>query len=228
MSHTLLACLSFIATIGFYLLSKYIYRRKRVFLLAPVLTVPFALIAFVLALDIPLDDYFRYTDLLVLMLGPATIAFAVPIYQQRKTIMRFPLTLIAGVLTGVILGVFSSWALIQIFPMQEELANSMFTRSVSTPFALVVTERFGGVPDLTAMLVMMTGIVGMLICEPAFKAAGIRTSLAKGAALGASSHGAGTAKAHEIGREEGVIASLTMIFTGIAMVLGAPVFAALV
>lgn len=228
MSDTLLACLSFVVTVGFYLLSKFIYRRKRVFFLAPALTVPFALIAFVVALDIPLDDYFRYTDLLVLMLGPATIAFAVPIYQQRKIIMRFPLTLIAGVFSGVILGVLSSWVLMQIFPMPDELAHSMFTRSVSTPFALEATERFGGVPDLTAMLVMMTGIVGMLIGEPVIKAAGIRTSLAKGVALGASSHGAGTAKAHEIGREEGVIASLTMIFTGITMVLAAPVLSVLV
>ncbi|WP_221798737.1 LrgB family protein [Oceanobacter mangrovi] len=228
MSDTLLACLSFAATVGFYLLAKLAYRHKKVFWLSPMVAVPVALVAFVMLLHIPLPDYFRYTNLLVLMLGPATIAFAVPIYQQRETIRRFPLTLMVGVATGVVMGLLSSWLLVQIFPMPDVAARSMLTRSVSTPFAMQVTEQFGGVPDLTAMLVLMTGVVGMLICEPAFRLARIRTSLAKGAALGAASHGAGTAKAHEIGREEGVIASLTMIFTGIAMVIGAPLFASLV
>ena len=224
MSDTLLATISLVATIGFYYLTKFAYKRKKVFWLAPILAAPIAIIAFVLAMGIPLNDYFLYTHFLVMMLGPATIAFAVPIYQQRAIITRYPLTLIVGVITGLMLGMLSSWILVHLFPMPSELANSMLVRSVSTPFAMEATLSFGGIPDLTAMLVLMTGIVGMVVCEPVFKMAGIRTSLAKGVALGAASHGAGTAKAREIGSEEGVIASLTMIFTGIAMVLGAPLF----
>ncbi|MBJ7553808.1 LrgB family protein [Marinomonas spartinae] len=225
MSDTLLACLSFAATIGFYYLTKWAYRRKKVFFLAPILLAPLAIIGFVLLVGIPLDDYFLYTHFLVMMLGPATIAFAVPIYQQRSIIKRYPLTLLIGVITGLMMGMLSSWALVHIFPMPPELANSMLSRSVSTPFAMQATVSFGGIPDLTAMLVLMTGIVGMVICEPVFRYIGIRTTLAKGIALGAASHGAGTAKAREIGSEEGVIASLTMIFAGIAMVIGAPLFA---
>lgn len=225
MSDTLLASISFAATIGFYYLTKWAYRRKKVFFLAPILLAPLAIIGFVLSVGIPLDDYFLYTHFLVMMLGPATIAFAVPIYQQRAIIKRYPLTLTIGVITGLMLGMMSSWVLVHIFPMPPELANSMLSRSVSTPFAMQATVSFGGIPDLTAMLVLMTGIVGMVICEPVFKFIGIRTSLAKGIALGAASHGAGTAKAREIGNEEGVIASLTMIFAGIAMVVGAPLFA---
>jgi len=225
MSDTLLACLSFAATIGFYYLTKWAYRRKKVFFLAPILLAPLAIIGFVLLVGIPLDDYFLYTHFLVMMLGPATIAFAVPIYQQRSIMKRYPLTLLIGVITGLMMGMLSSWALVHIFPMPPELANSMLSRSVSTPFAMQATVSFGGIPDLTAMLVLMTGIVGMVICEPVFRYIGIRTTLAKGIALGAASHGAGTAKAREIGSEEGVIASLTMIFAGIAMVIGAPLFA---
>lgn len=225
MSDTLLAIISFVATIGFYYLTKWAYRRKKVFFLAPILLAPLVIIVFVLLVGIPLDDYFLYTHFLVMMLGPATIAFAVPIYQQRAIIKRYPLTLTIGVITGLMLGMMSSWVLVHIFPMPPELANSMLSRSVSTPFAMQATVSFGGIPDLTAMLVLMTGIVGMVICEPVFKFIGIRTSLAKGIALGAASHGAGTAKAREIGNEEGVIASLTMIFAGIAMVVGAPLFA---
>ncbi|MBB1382110.1 LrgB family protein, partial [Shewanella sp. SR41-2] len=111
--------------------------------------------------------------------------------------------------------------------MPSELSHSLIVRSVSTPFAIEATGAFGGIPELTAMLVLVTGIMGMLICEPLFKAANIKSSLARGISLGASAHGAGAAKANQMGREEGVIASLTMIFTGIAMVITAPLFALL-
>lgn len=227
MSDTLLALFSLLVTVVFYFLTKSAYRRKKVFWRAPVVAAPLAIIAVVLGLKIPLDDYFLYTHFLVLLLGPATIAFALPIYQQRAIIRRYPLTLSVGVISGLILGLLSSWLLTRLFDLPAEMAGSMLTRSVSTPFAMQAVTAFGGIPDLTAVLVMMTGIIGMVICEPVFRAAGIRTALARGAALGAASHGAGTAKARELGREEGVIASLTMIFTGIAMVLGAPLFAML-
>ncbi|MGB3601466.1 MAG: LrgB family protein [Marinomonas sp.] len=228
MSDSLLAALSLVVTVAFYYLSKQLYKRKAVIWLAPILVAPIAVIIFVLAIGIPLHDYFLYTHFLVMMLGPATIAFALPIYQQRQIILRYPLTLIIGVSAGLVLGLLSSLLLEHLFPMPPELAQSMLVRSISTPFAMVATVSFGGIPDLTAMLVLMTGVVGMVLCEPVFKVAGIRTTLAKGVALGAASHGAGTAKAREIGSEEGVIASLTMIFAGIAMVLGAPLFSLII
>lgn len=227
MSDTWLALLCLAATVGFYYLALYAYKRRKAAWRAPVLIAPLAVIALVLALDIPLDDYFMFNRFLVMMLGPATIAFALPIYQQRDLIRRYPLTLSMGVLAGVTLGLLSSWLLNLLFPLPPEMAHSMLVRSVSTPFAMEAAVFFGGVPDLTAVLVMMTGVIGMVVCEPVFRLAGIRTSLARGAALGASAHGAGTAKARELGSEEGMIASLTMIFAGIAMVLGAPLFAAL-
>ncbi|MBL34858.1 MAG: murein hydrolase effector protein LrgB [Oceanospirillaceae bacterium] len=222
MPDTLAAIVSLAATIGIYYLAKALYRRKPIFIFTPILFTPIAVIALVLGMKIPLNDYFALNHYLVLMLGPATIAFALPIYQQRKIITRYPVTLAAGVIFGLFAGVLSSWILVQLFPMPEEIAHSMLTRSVSTPFAMQATLAFGGVPDMAAILVLITGITGMLLCDPVFRMAGIRTSHARGAALGAASHGAGTAKAHQLGSEEGVIASLTMTFTGVAMVLSAP------
>lgn len=224
MSDTLMAVLSLVVTIVAYYLSKFAYKRFHQVWLAPLLIAPLAVIAIVLLMNIPLTDYFRYTHYLVLMLGPATVAFAVPIYQQREVIKRYPLTLIVGVITGVALGMGCTWLLVSIFPLPPELAHSLIVRSVSTPFAIEATVSFGGIPDLTAMTVVMTGVIGMIVCEPVFRAFKVKSSLAKGVALGAASHGAGTAKAHEIGQEEGVVASLTMIFAGIVMVLGAPLF----
>ncbi|OIN13450.1 murein hydrolase effector protein LrgB [Shewanella algae] len=225
MSHSLLALLSLLITLICYYGAKALYRRHRSWWLAPIFLAPLAVLAVVLLLAIPLPTYFEYTHWLMALLAPATIAFAVPIYRERKLIRRYPITISLGVMAGLMLGLVSSWLLVKLVPLPSELSHSVLVRSVSTPFAMEATGAFGGVPELTAMLVLLTGVIGMLVCEPLFKLARIKTSLGKGVALGASAHGAGAAKASEFGQQEGVIASLTMIFTGIAMVLGAPLFA---
>lgn len=224
-SQTGLALISFVLTVFCYFAAKSLYRRHRVWWLAPIVFAPVVITLLVFNLDIPLPTYFEYTHWLMAMLTPATIAFALPIYRERKLIREYPLTIVFGVIAGLLLGMVSSWLLVKFVPLPAELSKSLLVRSVSTPFAMEATGAFGGVPELTAMMVLITGIIGMLVCEPLFKLTHIRTSLGKGVALGASAHGAGAAKACELGQQEGVIASLTMIFIGIAMVLGAPMFA---
>ncbi|MDR6962595.1 LrgB family protein [Shewanella putrefaciens] len=225
MSQTVLALISLLLTVFCYYGAKSLYKRHKVWWLAPIVFAPVMIILLVFNLDIPLPTYFEYTHWLMAMLAPATIAFALPIYRERKLICQYPLTITLGVVAGLFLGMISTWLLVKFIPLPAELSKSLLVRSVSTPFAMEATSVFGGVPELTAMMVLITGIIGMLVCEPLFKLMRIRTSLGKGVALGASAHGAGAAKATELGQQEGVIASLTMIFIGIAMVLGAPVFA---
>lgn len=224
-STTGLACLSLLLTLASYFGAKALYLRHKVWWLAPIVLAPLIITVLVFQLDIPLPTYFEYTHWLMALLAPATIAFALPIYRERHLIRQYPLTIALGVIAGLMLGMFSSWLLVQFVSVPPELSKSLLVRSVSTPFALEATNAFGGVPELTAMMVLITGVIGMLVCEPLFKLMRIKSSLGKGVALGASAHGAGAAKANEIGQQEGVIASLTMIFTGIAMVLGAPLFA---
>lgn len=228
MNLTLIALLCLLLTLVSYYGSKALYRRKQRVWFAPILLAPLVILVTVVVLKIPLASYFQYTHWLAALLAPATIAFAVPIYRERQLIKQYPITLSVGVIVGLLLGLVTSWLLMQLTSMPTELSNSLMVRSVSTPFAIEATTAFGGIPELTAMLVLLTGIMGMLICEPLFKVAKIRSAVAKGVALGASAHGAGAAKASEIGRQEGVIASLTMIFTGIAMVIMAPLFASII
>jgi putative effector of murein hydrolase len=213
---------SLAGTLVLYYLCKTHYKRTKRLWCTPLLAAPIAVIALVTGLHIPLPAYFQYTHWLVALLGPATIAFALPIYRQRQMIARYPLTICAGVITGLILGLASNWAYATLLHMPTVIARSLLPRSVSTPFAIQVSAKFGGMPDITALMVVLTGVIGMLVCEPLFSMARVKSAHARGAGLGSSSHGAGTAKAHELGQQEGVIASLTMIFTGIAMVLLAP------
>lgn len=225
MSSQSLALLCLLATLVCYFASKRLYRAFRQWWLSPMILTPISLLTLVVVFAVPLPTYFVYSHYLSALLAPATIAFALPIYRERRLIARYPLTISLGVITGLLVGLLSSWLLVKLIYLPPELSHSMLVRSVSTPFALEATSVFGGVPDLTAMLVLITGVLGMLLCGPVFKLAKVRSPLAKGAALGASAHGVGAAKAAELGQEEGVVASLTMIFTGITMVIVAPFFA---
>ncbi|QYJ85488.1 LrgB family protein [Shewanella mesophila] len=219
------AVLCLLVTLVCYFASKRLYRTFRQWWLSPMIVTPISLLTLVVLFAIPLPTYFVYSHYLSALLAPATIAFALPIYRERRLIARYPLTISLGVITGLLVGLLSSWLLVKLIYLPPELSHSMLVRSVSTPFALEATSAFGGVPDLTAMLVLVTGVLGMLLCGPIFKLAKVRSPLAKGAALGASAHGVGAAKAAELGQEEGVVASLTMILTGITMVMVAPLFA---
>ncbi|SDJ52633.1 Putative effector of murein hydrolase [Ferrimonas sediminum] len=228
MPHTsLLALMSLFLTLASYYGAKALYHRRRRWWLAPIILAPLTLIGLVSLLAIPLPTYYVYTHWLMALLAPATIAFAVPIYRERKLIRQYPLTLTLGVASGLLFGLLSSWCTTKLLPLPADVVHSVLVRSVSTPFAVEATTAFGGIPDLTAILVLLTGIIGMLIGEPILKLARIRSALARGVALGASAHGAGAAKATEMGQQEGVIASLAMVFTGVAMVLSAPLFAAI-
>ena len=165
--------------------------------------------------------YFEDTRWLTWMLGPATVAFAVPIYEHRAMIRRHWLSLSCGVLVGMPVAVFSSIWLARLLGLSD-LLRSLAPRSISTPFALATASGIGASPDLTAVFVVMTGVCGMLLGEVMLALLPLRSSLARGALFGAAAHAAGTAKASELGAEEGVVASLTMMLGGLATVFAAP------
>lgn len=214
-----------VATIGLYLGAKVLYRRWPRWWLMPLAITPLALIFAALALHTSYLDYIRGTHWLVAMLGPATVAFAVPIYQQRALIRQYWAVLTIGMLAGTITSMVSAWALATVLGLNDTLRLSLMPRSISTPFAMTVSGEIGGVPDLTAVFVIVTGIVGAVLGEIVLAWFPIRSPLARGALLGVGAHGAGTAKAHEIGQEEGSVAGLVMVLVGLLNVLLAPLLA---
>lgn len=218
------ACLAL--TIVLYFGSKALYARFRKPWLTPLLVAPVALGAIVLLARIPYPVYFRDTCWLMWLLGPATVAFAVPIYEYRALIRRHWLSLSVGVTVGIVSGVAGSLALAKLLHLSADLQHSLLTRSVSTPFALAVSDRLHAPRDLTALFVIVTGVVGMLVGELVLAIMPLKSRLARGALFGAAAHGVGTAKARELGSEEGVVASLTMMICGVVMVLIAPLLAA--
>jgi predicted murein hydrolase (TIGR00659 family) len=213
------------ATIALYAAARLLHRFQPRWWLSPLVVTPALLFLLALALHTGYREYIRGTHWLIGMLGPVTVAFALPIYEQRALIRRHWPVLTAGVLAGSAIAMASAWGLATWLGLDGTLRLSLLPRSMSTPFAMTVAGDIGGRPELTAVFVILTGICGAALGEVMLKWLPLRSSLARGALFGLGAHGAGVAKAQEIGAEEGSIAGLVMILTGLVNVLAAPVLA---
>ncbi len=223
----LMATLWLLITIALYFAVKQVHRRYRRQWLAPVIVVPLILIAVLLCAHIPYAAYASRSHWLSWMLGPATIAFAIPIFDYRDTIRRHWLPLTVGVIVGMSVAVLSSVLLSRLMHLPEALERSLAVRSISTPFAMIAAPELGGAADLAAIFVVVTGVCGMIVGEWLLAFLPVRTAMAKGALFGAGAHAAGTATAHSRSSDEGVIASITMIVAGVLMVIAAPLLTTL-
>ena len=175
-----IALASLLITVVLYGLVK-VLSEKRNWWSAPILAVPLLVIALVVLAKVPYRVYFEDTRWLTWMLGPATVAFAVPIYEHRAMIRRHWLSLSCGVLVGMPVAVFSSIWLARLLGLSDLLQRSLAPRSISTPFALATASGIGASPDLTAVFVVMTGVCGMLLGEVMLALLPLRSSLARGA-----------------------------------------------
>lgn len=214
-------------TIALYALGKALNRRYASWWSSPLVVAPVLLLAAALGCHESYHDYIRGTGWLVTLLAPATVAFAVPIYEERRLIRAHWPLLVLGVVVGSATAMLSCWGLSTLLGLNDELRLSLLPRSLSTPFAMIVSGRIGGAPALTAVFVLVTGVLGAVIGELLLKSLPLRSALARGALLGMGAHGAGTAKAHQIDGELGAIAGLVMVLVGTLNVLAAPLLALL-
>ncbi|MDQ7988349.1 MAG: LrgB family protein [Candidatus Dactylopiibacterium sp.] len=211
-----------VLTVALYFAVKRVHARYPRQWLAPFIVVPVILIAILLGAHVPYASYASRSHWLSWMLGPATVAFAVPIYDHRAVARRHWLPLAAGVVVGMGVAFASSVALAHWLQLPEVLERSLAVRSISTPFAMMAAPTLGGTADLAAIFVVVTGVVGMLLGDTLLKVLPLRSRVSAGALFGAGAHAAGTAAAHRRSTDEGVIASLTMIVAGVLMVILAP------
>lgn len=223
MSDFIISILCLVATLLIYFLNKRLYRRWHKLPLMPLVMTPAVLVALLLLTHISWQNYIGESHWLLWLLGPATLAFAVPVYENMAIIRRHWLSLSAGVMTATLVAVCSSVWLARLLTLPEEVQRSLAVRSITTPFALAAAKQLGGQPDLVALFVVITGVFGMAAGDLLFIRLAVKQGMAKGAGFGAASHGAGTARAYEIGQEEGVVSSLVMMLSGVVTVIIAPV-----
>ena len=223
MSDQLIGVLSLLATVACYAINKRIFRKHPHPLLMPIVATPLVLIALVLLTHVSYPQYIAQTRWLAWLLGPTTVAFALPLYEHRQMLRKHWLSISTGVLVCSVVSIcttvwFSEW-----FGLNEELQKGLAVRSITTPFAIEAERVLGGPTDLAALFVVMTGVTGMLIGEVLLRVLPhVRSKLATGAILGGAAHGTGVAKARQFGEVQAVVASLVMMIAGAVNVLAAP------
>jgi predicted murein hydrolase (TIGR00659 family) len=210
-------------TVVAYVLAEALSRRARRSAAAnPVLIAVALLLVVLLATGTPYDAYFEGAQFVHFLLGPATVALAVPLHRElrRARARAVPLTiaLVAGSVTAVVTAVGVAW----LMGGSRATLVSLAPKSTTTPVAMGIAEKLGGLPSLTAALVILTGILGAIAGPAVLRLARVRDPVATGFAMGVASHGIGTARAFQLGERQGAFSGLAMGLNAIATALVVP------
>lgn len=185
-------------------------------LLHPVTLSIALLIGLLLLLDMDYATYFEGAQFIHFLLGPATVALAIPLYDHRERVRRLLGPLLIACLTGIVTAVASTMGLAMALGAGAETVLSLAPRSVTSPIAMGVAEQIGGIPSLAAGLVLLTGSIGCALSPWVFRLLKVKDPAVQGFALGLSAHGFGTAQAFaRIGAVAGAFSGLAMGLTGL-------------
>jgi len=210
-------------TLVVYLLAQNLYRRIGSVWVNPVLVSIVTIILLLKMTGIEHHDYARGGDILLFLLGPSVVALAVPLYQRRKEIWQRKRPIMIGIFAGSLVSIISACGLAWILGGSREIILSLAPKSVTTPIAISIVEKIGGVAPLTAALVVLTGCLGA-ICGPEFcRLIGVTSPVATGLAVGTAAHGIGTARMFEIDRLAGAVAGLAIGLNGLMTTFLLPV-----
>jgi len=193
----------------------------------PVLTSVLMLSAALWLFEVPYERFFAGAQFVHFLLGPATVAIAVPLFRQWNEVRRVLLPMGAALAVGSVVAVGSVLLLGHALGLSHEVLLSFLPKSATAGVAMAISEGLGGDPSLTAVLVILTGIVGALVDTPLMNAMGITDYAARGFAVGLTSHGIGTARAYDVDLTAGLFAGIAMALNAIATSILVPIAARL-
>lgn len=206
--------------VGLFLKRKF---KKAIF--NPLLISIVFVICFLLVFHIDYESYNLSAKYLSYLLTPATVCLAIPLYQQLRLLKEHIIAIILGITSGVLTSLFSVLILSFIFRLSHEEYVTLLPKSITTAIGMGISDELGGYVTITVAVIIITGVLGNMCAETICKIAHIKNSIAKGIAIGTSSHAIGTARAMEIGEVEGAMSSLSIVISGICTLIGASIFA---
>ena len=193
--------------------------------LNPLLISIIFVIGVVLLCGVDYESYENSAQYLSYLLTPATVCLAVPLYQQMTLLKKNLAAVACGILAGVLASLGSVLLLAFLFGLEHDVYVTLLPKSITSAIGMGVSEELGGLVTITVAVIIVTGVIGNVIGEAVCKLFRIYEPIAKGLALGTSSHAIGTAKALEMGEVEGAMSSLAIAVAGLLTVIGASVFA---
>ena len=194
-------------------------------ILNPLLISILFVVGFLLLFDIDYDTYNETAKYLSYLLTPATVALAIPLYQQITLLKKNGLAIFLGIFSGVLSSLLSILAMSYMFGLSHREYVTLLPKSITTAIGIGVADELGGITTITVAVIIVTGVLGNVIGQAVCKVFKIYEPIAVGLAFVTSAHAIGTAKALEIGEVEGAMSSLSIVVSGLMTVVGASVFA---
>ena len=202
--------------IGSYWLGLHVYQAaKRSPLFHPLLIACLPSLAWLHYFHISIADFRASTSVLHFLLGPATVALALPLYLQWSHVKKHLSPVLLSLLGGLVVSLAATLGIAYLLGAQHQLLLTLVPKSVTTPIALEIIKITGGWGELTAGIVILTGVLGALIAPLVFRLCGIHNVAAQGFAMGLIAHGVGTARAYELNAKMAAYASLGMGLSGL-------------
>ena len=207
-----------------YGLGMWLRKKTGLSFMNPLLISIILVILFLSLTGVSYQTYAAGAESISFLLTPATICLAVPLYQQFNLLKKNWKAVVAGIVSGVV----SSLVCILLLALQKKKKKkknvTFLPKSITTAIGMGVADELGGYVSLAVVVIVITGVIGNVIAEAVLKLFKIEDPIAKGIAIGSSSHAVGTAKAMEIGQIEGAMSSLSIVVCGLLTVIGASIF----
>lgn len=209
-------------TFGSYFLGKLLRRRTGWAIMNPILVAIATVIIFLNVTDISYDIYNEGGRMIEFWLRPAVVALGVPLYQQLETIKKQFMPILVSELAGCIVGIVSVVLIARLLGASREVVLSLAPKSVTTPIAMEITKAIGGIPSLTAAVVVCVGLMCAVAGYRTMGFAHVRTPMAQGLSMGTAAHALGTATSMDVSKLHGAYASLGLTLNGIFTALITP------
>jgi predicted murein hydrolase (TIGR00659 family) len=171
----------------------------------------------------PYATYFEGAQFVHFLLGPATVALAIPLYEYRATVLRALAPMLAALVVGSVVALASALLLGQAFGIPRDVIVSLVPKSVTTGVAMGIAQTLGGDPTLAAVIVMLTGMTGGILVTPLMNVLRIRDMRARGFAAGLAAHGVGTARAFQVNEVAGAFAGIALGLNAFLTAILAPI-----
>lgn len=189
----------------------------------PVLLSMLVIIGVLTLIDVDYPTYFESVQVIHFLLGPSTVALAVPLYRQLRQIKASAKAIFTGLLVGSLCAVLSAVGLTYLLGGSVDSIASIIPKSVTSPIAMGISEQIDGIPSLSAAIVIITGVIGVIMSAVLFKVFGIKDWAVRGVAMGTACHGVGTASMMLENEKAGAFAGLAMGINGIISAILIPI-----
>lgn len=212
---SILSLFSLVLTLGTYQIGLWCRKKWNSPLCNPLLISVLLIICVLLVTGFPVEEYQAAMNGISWLLTPATVSLAVPLYQQLKVLKRNLPAIFAGICAGIASSLAGVWLMCWLFGLDRAITVSLLPKSITTAIGIVISEQNGGIAALSAIIIILTGVIGSIAGTVFCKLFKLQHPIAQGVAFGTATHVIGTSKANELGQLQGAVSSLSLVVAGV-------------